>query len=558
MLATLLVWIYITFLCWIWGFFSLRLIQKISNHELQVPHFSFICLAGLSVITIVAGLLSLFIPLGNWWAQIIFILPGFVLFFRNDLDVFFSSLKKEFSALHVTSLLFLLTCLLLILVMCSWTIIHPDTLGYHAQTIQWIEKFKAVPGLVQLHVRFGYQGLWYVDCALFSFTGLQGITFLSSTVLLWYLIFLVTRIDVNFFREGKRIHGLLWMILLVLSMWSYTQVRLTATSASPDFIATIFVLAIVYLLNGKGTKHLSAGEWLLGAVLSFVAVTIKLSAAPILLVALATMLLYLVNKNRKPFLILILFGLFAVSAFITRNIITSGYVLFPSTAIDIANVDWKYDRELTVKEKEYIAAYARNPRVVTRAEIDSTYKMRTIDWLPGWWDTKSLADKTILILLLISFIAVFRFLKRVIRSGFIPLLSLITMLAGIIFWFIHAPDPRFGFGFILGFMAITACLVLKDKEINIHRIILATAMTAAIAIMLTYTVYRFTNFFKPGQLIVPVGIPEEAYNISECEGIKINSPVNGVFGGTPVPCSDLDCNSFSPRGTAVEDGFRSR
>src|SRR5258705_8831822 len=107
--------------------------------------------------------------------------------------------------------------------MSTWTIVHPDTLGYHAQTIQWIEKYKAVPGLVHLHVRFGYQGLWFVNCALFdfSFTGNEGITFLNSTVLLWFFIFMVNRIDQNFFKDGKKLYGLSWIALLFISMCSY-------------------------------------------------------------------------------------------------------------------------------------------------------------------------------------------------------------------------------------------------------------------------------------------------------------------------------------------------
>ena len=93
--------------------------------------------------------------------------------------------------------------------MSTWTIVHPDTLGYHAQTIQWIEKYKAVPGLVHLHVRFGYQGLWFVDSALFgfSFSGKEGITFLNSTVLFWFFIFFINRINHNFFKEGKKLYG---------------------------------------------------------------------------------------------------------------------------------------------------------------------------------------------------------------------------------------------------------------------------------------------------------------------------------------------------------------
>ena len=244
MLTILLAWIYISFLSWMWGILFLQFIKKITRKELQLPHFSIICITGLSVITVIAGTLSLFIPLGEWWVQFLFFLPCLGLFFKKDSPAFFAALKKEFQDLHFFSMILLSACLLLILVMSSWTIIHPDTLSYHAQTIQWIEKYKAVPGLVHLHVRLGYQGLWFVDSALFgfSFTGKEGITLLNSTVLFWFFIFLINRINYNFLKEGKILFGLFWIALLVISTWSYTQVRLTATSASPDFIATLFIL----------------------------------------------------------------------------------------------------------------------------------------------------------------------------------------------------------------------------------------------------------------------------------------------------------------------------
>src|SRR4030095_16006318 len=264
MLTTLLAWIYISFLSWMWGILFLQFVKKITGSELQLPHFSLICVSGLSVITVIAGILSLFIPLDGWWVQFLFILPCLSLFFKKDSPAFFSSLKKEFQILNLLPAILFSTCLLLILVMSTWTIVHPDTLGYHAQTIQWIEKYKAIPGLVHLHVRFGYQGLWFVDAALFgfSFTAIQGITFLNSTVLSWFFIFLINRTDQSFFKDGKKLYGLLWISSLSISMWSYTQVRLTATSASPDFIATLFILAIIYLLLEKNLKHLAVSEWL--------------------------------------------------------------------------------------------------------------------------------------------------------------------------------------------------------------------------------------------------------------------------------------------------------
>lgn len=560
MLISIIAWIYITFLCWSWGILFWKLTRSITRSDVSTPHFSIVCLSGLSLITIVAGILSLFIPLGEWWVQFIFIIPALTIFFIKSDQYFFSSLKRQFYLLHGISLALLISLLLLILVMGSWKIVHPDTLGYHAQTMQWIEKYKAVPGLVHLHVRFGYQGLWFVDCALFDFgfTGTQGITFLNSTVLFWFLLFIVNRIDHNFFKEGKKLFGVSWILLLVLSMWSYTQVRLTATSASPDFIATIFVLSIIYILIERETKKFSANEWLLAAVLSIVAVIIKLSTAPILIIAIVATVNFLVKKKYKLFLTCVIIGVFGFTAFVARNIITSGYIVFPNTAIDIANVDWKYSTELTAREKNYITAYAKKYGVVTTKEINEVNDQNITEWLPGWWNNRSAADKTIISLFLLSLIVSILSFKRIIDAGAVSILIVLTMLGGIIFWFMNAPDPRFGFGFILGTIALTSYFVFRDQEIqfgkNLTNILLICCIVSAIA----YTGYRFKNFFSKGQLISPMGIPVNDYKTFDCDGVKINSPVNGEFGKTPVPCTDLDCEKFSPRGKEISDGFRAR
>src|SRR5688572_767056 len=440
MLTTLLAWIYISFLCWMWGLLFLQFIKKILRNELQLPHFSIICITGLSAITVIAATLSLFIPLGEWWVQFLFIIPCLVFFFKKDSPTFFAALKKELQDLHFFSIILLSSCLLLILVMSSWTIIHPDTLGYHAQTIQWIEKYKAVPGLVHLHVRFGFQGLWFVDSALFgfSFTGKEGITILNSTVLFWFFIFFVTRINYNFLKEGKRLYGLLWMALLVISIWSYTQIRLTATSASPDFIATLFILLIIYLLLEKDLRDPGESIWLLVAFLSLVAVTIKLSVAPILLVAVVPAFLTLVKGKIKLFVTILFISIVTFSPYIARNIIATGYIIFPSTSIDVTNVDWKYDPQLTVDEKNYITAHAKKAGVVSD-EINVVNQMNVAEWLATWWQNRSTADKVIMILLALSFISALLSIKKIVLSGFIPLLALITLLNGIIFWFVNAP-----------------------------------------------------------------------------------------------------------------------
>ena len=559
MLTTLLAWIYISFLSWMWGILFLQLIKKITKSELQLPHFSIICITGLSAITVIAAILSLFIPLGEWWIQFLFIIPCLVLFFRKGSPAFFITLKKELKDLHFFLIILLSACLLLILVMSSWTVIHPDTLGYHAQIIQWIEKYKAVPGLANLHVRFGYQWFWFVDSALFSFsfTGVQGITFLNSTVLFWFFIFFINRINNNFFKEGKRHYGFLWMALLIISIWSYTQVRLTATSPSPDFIATLFILLIIYILFEKDLKFPDPSTWLLVSFLALVAVTIKLSVAPILLVVAVPAFIGLVKRKIKLFFTIFFLAVLTLSPFIARNIITSGYIVFPLTSIDVINVDWKNDPTPTLNERNYVTAYARKPGVIS-SEVSSVNKMTPSEWLPTWWQNRSTADKIIMILLILSFILASLSIKKILLSGFIPLLVLITLLTGIIFWFVNAPDPRFGFGSILGFISVVSYLVLKEKEIFIGKNLLIAILLVAAGSILVYTGYRFLNFFNKDQLLTPLGIEKSAFQTFDCEGVKINSPINSDFGIIPIPCTDLNCEKFSPRANNISGGFKTK
>jgi hypothetical protein len=164
-----------------------------------------------------------------------------------------------------------------------------------------------------------------------------------------------------------------------------------------------------------------------------------------------------------------------------------------------------------------------------------------------------------MILLLLCFIAALLSLKKLTQSGLIPIFVLVTMLSGIIFWFINAPDPRFGFGSILGFISVITYLILKEKEIFIGKNILAIIMLLATGPILAYTGYRFLSFFSKDQLLTPLGIEKNEYKTFECDGVNLNAPAaNKYFGITPVPCTDIDCDKLSPRGKQIIDGFKAK
>lgn len=562
MLFLILASIYISCFSWAWGLLIFSSLKKTSGYDSDTfPHFSIVCLTGLAALTVVAASLSLFMPLGGWEAQLIVILPGILFILQRNRHLFITELKKSILKLSPVVLFLLIACCLLTLFMSSWKVNHPDTVYYHAQIIQWIEKYKAVPGIVHLHVRYGLQGLWFVSSAIlgFRFTGAEGITTLNFTVLVWFFLFVVYNIQLSFFEKFKTKQLLFWLALLGISIVSYTQVRLTATSASPDFIAALYIWLVFYLLLKIDPYNGSALHKVIIIFLSVFAITIKLSAAPVIIITLFLLYQLLRLKKTKAVLVAWLFIVATTTPFITRNVISSGYVIFPSVIPDITTVDWKFSNELTVVVKDYITAYARGIRDGSRKEIQSQAATKSIrEWLPLWWRYQSPADKILLLLTALFLLGALIKTKKILRSDEYIKVATICSVTGLLFWFIQAPDPRFGFGFIITLPAIVLLKLYSFSFIIPQRAAILTTMLGGIFISI-YIIYRSINFFSPRQLLLPEGLITAPYTTIECDGANFNVPEKGnPCGDTQIPCTYHHCDVFKLRGDKITDGFSAK
>lgn len=557
MALTVLAWFYITILCWTWGDFIINILQFRCKEKVQL-HYTLTCFTGMSAIAVVAGFLSLQLALSNIFAQALIIIPALIyLLTKRRLRVLANECRAQLESLPFSLLLLLGISVLMMLVMSVWEITHPDTLGYHAQLILWIEKYKAIPGLVNLHVRYGYQSLWFVLCAFFNlnFLGSGHVMFINTTVLFWYMLFVVQQLNESI-KTKRLLHGVLWLFLLAISLWSYTQVRLTATSASPDFIATLYCWLLVYLfISYRSSFYLQ-----LVFLLSVAAITIKLSAAPVLLFAVYALAKQFHLKKKKAVLFLMLTGIFIMLPFLVRNLITSGYSIFPSPVPDLAAFDWKYDKERTRDEKDFIKAYAKVSTDRSKQHIKLINEMPLQQWLPRWWQSKSPADKLILATALLCLFFFLLFAKRMIRQMDTQTrVALLLIMIGLLFWFFNAPDPRFGFGFIIPFCAIILLHGSSFFHIYGNKFRPAVAVAGLLALLAGgYTAYRLRYYFKAGQIVQPAGLKPVAYKNVTCNGVLFNIPEKDFdCGSTPVPCAD-DCQNFIFRGSRITDGFKQK
>jgi len=571
MLFILIAWIYISLLCWIWGYALISLFIRIAgNTQKLIPGFCIICFTGLSAIAVISGLLSLVMPLGNIAAQFVLLVPALLLVTQKKLRL---ALTESFNSMFagyrfITGLL--ATCLLILLLILGASLInHPDSIGYHIQTIKWIEEYRVIPGLVHINTPLGYQGLWYCLCAIFSFKFLHtpAITFINTTVLVWYLLFLLHEInrwlpDKKNGRPGNTANAVLYLLLLAISCWSYVQVRLTATSVSPDFIAALYCWLIFYLLITSKSSGNNAVSYMLLSFLCCTAITIKLSTFPVCLVILYAVYQLALLKKRKAIIFLLVFALIILSPFVTRNIITSGYLFFPSPFPDIVQADWKLSKALTIAEKQYITSFARAQHQVITPGVRGAYNAPITRWLPVWWQLRALSDKLIVGLLLLLLLIALATAGRIVKKGDPPFIfSLLISVAGLVFWFLQAPDPRFGFGFIIPVEGILIywCSARYINNFKDAKNWLLSVMTAFLIIIISYSLYRVKNYFNAQYLVAPAGAQKTNFRTIHCNGLTIVIPLEGGCGDAPLPCSyNEDCNHFSARGNSITDGFKEK
>ncbi|MFM9910862.1 MAG: LIC_10190 family membrane protein [Chitinophagaceae bacterium] len=555
--------LYISLVCWTWGFSTLKLLKKITqSDQTNTLSLSITSLVGLIVISFIASLLSLFFPLGSINIQLFLLTLTLLLLLQKKIVTNFRKQIAYIKLINKGVILLFFLSMLLCMVMGSWEMNHPDTLAYHSQIILWIEKYKAVPGLVHLHSRFGLQSGWFVCNALFSFnfTGYGSYNYLNSTILAWYLYFIFSKINACFFVQASPYKGFLWIAMLGLNLWSYTQVRLTATSASPDFIATICIWAVFYLIVTAAEQQNKGLHWVIVLLLITFSLTIKLSAIPLALIYVYSIYRLATLQKFKLVVLAIILSLIMVIPMAIRNIITSGYALFPTTMGDFFNVDWKYDSNKTTVLENYVTAFARTESASNESEIIRVNEMELSQWVPTWWRYRSIADKSILLLLVVSIIFFLLSLRKIKKSSPDLKIALLTSMAGIVFWFVKAPDPRFGFGFILAFSALVSSYLTHSitESNNFRKIILL--LLAGIGLSITsYISYRFIHFFDNPQLIYPAGIKKNDFDAIICEGVIFHIPKKeNDCGNIPLPCTYNACETFQLRKKTVEEGFRAK
>ncbi len=387
MLSVCLIFLYLLVSTYIAGF----LILSAVGHVFGKPEGGYwltarpdgCVMAGLVFVTVYAQFFSLFYKVGLL-ANVLFLIACIVAgaVFRRELAERIKGLWHGVPAGRKAGFLILF---LLFAYGASRGVIHYDTGLYHAQSIRWIEEYGVVKGLGNLHCRLAYNSSAFSLSAFYSFSFLGG---QSYHCVAGFMALLLAAVCSRITEALKRKRLLLSDIARIIGIYYLMIIFDEMISPASDYfmVLTVFYIVIHYLdLVEKGEEN-----WIpfgLLALLCAYTVSLKLSAALIVLLAAKPAAMLIKEKDWKGIAGFFGLGLTILLPYLIRNVLVSGWLVYPFTFIDFFAVDWKIPREIADYDAREIQVWGRGLYDVAR------YDEPAWKWMKDWFPMQTSLDK---------------------------------------------------------------------------------------------------------------------------------------------------------------------
>lgn len=434
-----------------------------------------------------------------------------------------------------------------------WTIKSPtqyDTGLYHAQAIRWIEEYGVVPGLGNLHMRLAYNSAFMSLQALFSLGWLVGqslhtlngffclaaLVYAFSTVRLWR-------------QENCQVSDLLKCVMVIYVMQKCYDI----SSSGTDILAMLLILYIFIKWSEYRERGREDGG-LYGylCLVSVYAVTVKLSAASAVVLAFYPLYLFLKNKNVRAIFAHVAGGLVILLPFLIRNVIISGYLVYPYGVLDLFPFDWKMDKAVLAEDSLDIKMYARG--IQNPAEYDTSL----IGWIPRWFLNQSVGERIVLVVGVFCIpIALYLLWKSFREKKYAQGALIGVSLVNLFFWLVTAPHMRYGSPYIYVLVAVTLGMLgfaWPDRVLP----------AVAVIVLLPYLVIYGVKIAEAPEILAEYSIRQPDYLSWQSTqypvgGQHIWKPDEGDLTGYfafPATPEVKQFNVLELRGESFREGFR--
>ena len=551
MIPVLITWIWILICSYLWGHLAIRIINRILRKNVDTT-LEFTIILGIGVLAIYAETFSLFSGVGLLANLLMLVVDIFVIVKWREVLVI--RIKKLTSEKRNVWYVIIIIIFSYISMTYMFEVVTYDTGLYHSQAVQWIEEYGVVPGLGNLHHRFAYNSAIMCLHALFSMKFLFGqqLHCVNGFMLILFTSYAVTSMK---FVKNKRIYI---SDFLRVAFFVYYNMDTSFSSLGSDLISLCLVIYIVIKYVEGIEDNISNIEYYCYlSILALIAISFKLSVALIVLIVIYPAYMLIKDKNWKLIIKLLSLGVILTLPFLIRNIIISGYIVYPFPKLDLFSFDWKMNKYVCLWDAKEVKSWGQG---VCDTNLSPTFR----EWFEIWINRQSNANKclffaSIIISVLLVVISIVNYIKE--KDLRKPVLS-VTVLGMLIYWFTGAPLMRYGIVFTIIPVLIFVGLLFSMLQSRLKKITIIS--TLFIICIMGIRIFPFVSHvinFRISSDIVYYQVGHEPFEFTkaELEGVDIYIPENGdrigdcAFPSTPY-INNLELIEL--RGNDLTDGFR--
>lgn len=547
MLYVLLNWLYIFMTTLITGYGILYALKKAFGWTPRRLHTCI--MAGLVALTAYAQWFSLIYRV-NLEANLILIAADAVIFFLVKKSLW-QFLKNAWNDMGRGKKIGIVLLILVCAYFTSRGSYISDTNLYHAQCIRWLEEYGILKGLANIQSRAAYNSSAFCLSALYSMKYVFG---QSMHALQGFMALLLGGLCLDIGTLWKRKKPVLSDFVRLGAIYYLTLLHREIMSPSSDFavMITLFYIIIVWL-DLLERKEASTVPYALLCVAGVYAVTLKLTSGLILILLIKPVVMLVREKKGKEILTYLSLGVLVIAPYLIRNVVISGWLIYPMTALDLYDVDWKVPAELVNADSFQIRSWGKGIHEY------GLYEAGPSKWWPNWFRTTLSSTEKILILADMAALPVLVFMltrqaKEKSAEKWDKLLVMAMAAASFLFWQFSAPLARYGYVYILSLVL----LVFGELYIELWK---KKKNTLLLVIVGVFFLWKGTTLLQGiwSQRVLPYYIAQADYDNNEGEEDVREHQVNGVMfyynvsGYHKLPGGG---SMFTMRSDKLEDGFR--
>jgi hypothetical protein len=445
-------------MCSLFGWGRFVGIQRQTEIDLNIFGRQVFC--GFLSITLVAHLIRLFQPI-SIQVSITLLAIGFGLFIWYRGYVYFinAGLKTN---------LFFAIVLVFISILSLVNPLTEDSGLYHVQATEWLRQWPLVFGVANIHERFGNNSIWWtISTALNPFFGPKNAVDVSGAVLFTSMVMVLWPSQLTRHNFLTKIE--FWFLFFIFVIFGQPILFDQAGSPANDFPVNFMWILTAYIAV-KVVSYQKSEDLIFFISLSALGIMIKASS----IFTVLFIPLYFLSQNKRALFALdflylhkrsLLFLCACSIIWFLNGFVASGCWLWPAVQTCYPKVSWSLPDVFTIENYKWIKSWARLPLVSHEIVLANDDWLRP--WLRNFYETKYIKP-LLKISVFLAFCLIFSLVtgKKIFKKITFHKTIFIWLALSLIFWFVMAPDLRFGSGLVLSIFVLVIFGFYNSLEIK--------------------------------------------------------------------------------------------